>query len=183
MIGGGERPPAREFVEQKRGRLQRQIERGRPSRFKDIGRREHFYLMPEAATFLVQHNLHEKVLSIDRFRFDHIEGKRTHRNVAPGDIEYRFGYWILKKIGRDAGKWGWAQFAPLIPARDLRPLINLAIKEGPSGLETRRRSAPINGKRSDSLSLKHAAKPTMSRRVRSSELSAETSSSVARLKP
>jgi hypothetical protein len=72
--------------------------------------------------------LPEKVYVIERFKFDHIEGRRTHRNQV-GDVEYRIGYWIVGKIGRTKGTWIWGQYSLLIPAVDLGPLLRKAMRE------------------------------------------------------
>ena len=39
--------------------------------------------------------------------------------AEPGDIDYRFGYYMVGRRGRAAGRWTWGQFSPHIPHADL----------------------------------------------------------------
>jgi hypothetical protein len=100
-------------------------------RTKDIGRRGDQLWVRDAWTFRVQSNLPEKVLVIERLRNVGSGGERAYAGGArPGDIEYRFGYYIVGRIGRAAGRWTWGQFAALIPREDLAPLLEQARAEG-----------------------------------------------------
>jgi len=47
-----------------------------------------------------------------------------------GNIELRFGYYIIGKRPRMAGKWTWGQFAPHIPLEDFRAIVEEAKKRG-----------------------------------------------------
>lgn len=98
--------------------------------FKDIGRRGSHEFMREAWTFMVQHNLKNKVFVIERLKRIKIHGKTVHSEVKVGDIEYRFGYYIVGQIGRAKNRWVWGQFCPMIPDKDFSALIKKAKKEG-----------------------------------------------------
>jgi len=68
---------------------------------------------------------------IERLRHVGRTGERGFVGGAvEGDIEYRFGYYIVGRIGRAAGRWVWGQFSPLIPQADLRVLLAKASSEG-----------------------------------------------------
>ncbi|MBM3208926.1 hypothetical protein FJZ40_01395 [Candidatus Shapirobacteria bacterium] len=97
---------------------------------KDIGRKGVRFFFREAWTFMLQSNLNEKVLFIERLRKEGLEGKIARRyQWKKGDIEYRIGYYIVGRIGRAKGRWVWGQFCPLIPAEDLKKLLEKAKKE------------------------------------------------------
>jgi len=77
------------------------------------------------------YNLKDKVFIIERLKRIKIEGKPANPRTAKiGDIEYRFGYYIIGKKGRAKDKWVWGQYCPFIPRRDFKKLINKAQKEG-----------------------------------------------------
>jgi hypothetical protein len=106
-------------------------ERARPIRTKDIGREGSNIWVREAWTFLVQHNYQEKVFVIERLRHAEVIGLRAIIGGAQaGDIEYRFGYYVVGRIGHAAGRWTWGQFAPFIPREDLDVLLDKAKAEG-----------------------------------------------------
>jgi len=98
--------------------------------FKDISRKGRQEFKREAWTFMVQHNLKDKVFVIERLRREKFIGKATHPDLKIGDIEYRIGYYIVGKIGRNNNKWVWGQFCPLIPVEDFNCLIEKARAEG-----------------------------------------------------
>lgn len=96
--------------------------------FKDIAREGTHRYVREAWTFFPQSNLSEdKVLVIERLRYVGSEG-RVHfgGGATGGEVEYRFSYFIR----RPAGNWVFGQYAPLIPAEDLEPLLAKARSEG-----------------------------------------------------
>jgi hypothetical protein len=97
---------------------------------KDVGRKGKYYFEREAWTFMPQHNLSNKVFCIERLKRVKIEGQTTHTDLKIGDIEYRFGYYIVGKIGIAKDKWWWGQSCPLIPASDLKKLIKKAEDDG-----------------------------------------------------
>jgi hypothetical protein len=98
---------------------------------KDIGGRGRHRFAREAWTFLVQHNLPEKVLLIDWLRKLRYEGRLARRAAfREGDVEYRIGYFIVGRNGRLRRRWGWGQFSPLIPRRDFGKLLRKAKREG-----------------------------------------------------
>jgi hypothetical protein len=106
-------------------------ERAGKIRTKDIGRTGEGTWVREAWTFLPQHNYSEKVLVIERIRFAEFTGISAHTGGAEvGDIEYRFGYFVVGRIGRAAGRWTWGQFSPFIPREDFEPLLRKARAEG-----------------------------------------------------
>jgi len=116
-----------EFIEKK----QKQFDKNRIIKVKDIGRKGNHFWYREAWTFLPQSNLSEKVFVIERLRKESYDGNLAHEDSwKKGDIEYRIGYFIVGKIGRTQGKWIWGQFCPLIPASDLKLLLEKATKEG-----------------------------------------------------
>lgn len=97
---------------------------------KDIGRNGKYFFKRESWTFLPQYNLENKVFLIERLRLIKKEGQTSHANVKIGDIEYRFGYYIVGKIGRAKNKWTWGQYCPIIPGSDLKKLLKKAKREG-----------------------------------------------------
>jgi hypothetical protein len=111
--------------------LQWEAERARVRRWKDIGRAGTHNWVCEAWTFHPQYNLPEKVLVIQRIRNVGRTGEHAYAGGAKdGDVEYRFGYWIVGRIGRAAGRWVWGQFSPMIPQADLEALLAKAHAEG-----------------------------------------------------
>ncbi len=104
---------------------------GRRVTTKDIGRAGWGYWVVEAITLMPQTSLPEKVLSIERIRFDSFTGEAAYAGGAQvGDREYRFSYFMRGRIGRALGMWTWGQFSPFIPAQDLRALLAKATAEG-----------------------------------------------------
>lgn len=120
---------AQEFIERKS--RQWESERELVRRWKDIGRQGTHNWVRDGWTFHVQHNLPEKVLVVERLRNVGRTGARAYAGGASeGDIEYRFGYWTVGRIGRAMGRWVWGQFSPMIPEPDLRQLLAKAGVEG-----------------------------------------------------
>lgn len=107
-----------------------QFKKNQPIPFKDIGRKGKYHFIREAWTFMVQHNLKNKVFILERLRRSEILGETSHKNLKIGDIEYRFGYYIVGKIGRAKDRWVWGQFCPMIPDKDFNRLLEKAKKEG-----------------------------------------------------
>jgi hypothetical protein len=114
-----------EFIKRKN----KQFKKRKIIQIKDIGRKGKHFFVREAWTFLPQSNLKNKVFVIERLRKESTEGKLAYGNWKKGDIEYRIGYYIVGKIGKAKGKWVWGQFCPLIPANDLKRLLEKAKKE------------------------------------------------------
>jgi hypothetical protein len=80
---------------------------------------------------MVQSNLPDKVFVIERIRYVGSDGERAYEGGAqPGDIEYRFGYYVIGRTGRQAGHPVWGRFSPQIPETDLQPLLDKARREG-----------------------------------------------------
>lgn len=72
------------------------------------------------------------MLSIERFRHLSLEGEEAYAGAGAreGDVEYRFGYFIVGRNGNRRGRWTWGQYAPFIPAEDVEPLLEKARHEG-----------------------------------------------------
>jgi hypothetical protein len=120
---------AEQFIARKREQWER--EHDRVIWTKDIGREGWHGWVREAGTLHAQHNLREKVLVIERWRHHGFKGVRAYTGGAqPGDIEYRFGYFTVGRIGRAGGRWVWGQFSVLIPRADLSQLLRKARDEG-----------------------------------------------------
>jgi hypothetical protein len=120
---------AAQFIDRKN--IQWERERTKPIRTKDVGREGFNTWIREAWTFHMQHNHSEKVLVIERLRRSAVLGVRAFLGGAEeGDIEYRFGYYIVGRIGRAAHRWTWGQYSPLIPHKDLDVLLAKARAEG-----------------------------------------------------
>ncbi|MBU1179724.1 hypothetical protein KJ885_02170 [Patescibacteria group bacterium] len=96
----------------------------------DINRKGKYGLLKEAWTFMVQHNLEEKIFIIERFKRIKKGYPITHKKLKIGDIEYRFGYYMVGKNGKRENMWTWGESCPIIPHEDLMKLINKAKKEG-----------------------------------------------------
>lgn len=113
-----------EFIKRK------EAEKIAPKPFKDISRKGKHRFVREAATYMVQHNLEEKVFAFERLRREEIIGKTSHQKLKKGDIEYRIGYYIVGKIRKANGRWVWGQFCPMIPIEDFNKLLEKARREG-----------------------------------------------------
>ena len=117
---------SQEFIARKNLEFQKK----KPIKMKDISRKGFGIFEREAWTFMVQHNLNEKVFVIERLRRIEIRGKTSHELLKIGDVEYRIGYYMIGKNGRVNGRWTWGQYCPLIPQEDFKKLIDKATKEG-----------------------------------------------------
>ncbi len=113
---------AKEFINRK----SEQFKKESLIKVKDISRKGFHYWKREAWTFMPQSNYDGKVFIIERLR----RVKSDIKSIKIGDIEYRFGYYIVGKIGRANGKWAWGQFCPLIPVKDFQKLLDKAKREG-----------------------------------------------------
>lgn len=107
-----------------------EFEKKKPIKMKDISRQGFHYFEREDWTFMVQHNVSEKVFVIERLRRLKIDGTTVHKLLKTGDIEYRIGYYMIGKNGRVNGRWTWGQYCPLIPQEDFKKLIDKATEEG-----------------------------------------------------
>ncbi len=117
---------AEDFIARKTAQWEK--DRETPIRTKDVGRQGHHLWFRKAWTFHVQASYREKVLVIERLHRQGLQGVAAYRqdDVKPAEVEYRFGYYIVGRIGRASGKWTWGQFAPLIPQADLSQLLSKA---------------------------------------------------------
>lgn len=134
MAGGSGSPPAESaqaFIDRKNREWSIDRDRGRAIRMKDIGREGWHYWVREAWTFLIQSNQPEKVLVVERIRHTHRVGKQAMpQGAVAGDREYRLGYYLVRRIRKAKGSWGWGQYSPMIPEADLRRLLDMARAEG-----------------------------------------------------
>jgi hypothetical protein len=124
---------AAEFIEYKAGVFAQDLAASRVLVMKDIGRQGSHLWRREAWTFLVETGLPTKVFVVERLRFAGTRGtpSEDHREGREAEpLRYRFGYWVVARNGRAAGRWWWAQFSPMIPPRDLEALLAKARKEG-----------------------------------------------------
>ncbi|MDP2925203.1 MAG: hypothetical protein Q8N99_02410 [Nanoarchaeota archaeon] len=119
---------AEQFIKRKEQEYSK--EKGKPIKFKDIGRKGKHHFIREDYVFMKQSNLPVKVFIFERLRKVEINGKLAYNNSNLGAIEYRIGYYIIGKIGRMNGKWTWGQYCPLIPQKDFEKLIKLAKEKG-----------------------------------------------------
>ena len=117
---------AKEFILQKSKEFS--IPKKKILKTKDIGRKGHLIHVIEARTFMKQYDTERKVFVIERIKLIEEVGKVVEKKKI-GSIQYRFGYYIIGKIGNREGKWTWGQFCPIIPDKDFWKLIELAKKE------------------------------------------------------
>ncbi len=104
---------AEEFIKRKEDGYTKNTDK--EIRFKDISRKGRHYFIRESWVFMKQSNLPEKVFVFERLKRNRTEGHITHtKNRELGDIEYRFGYYIVGKIGNREGKWTWGQYCPIV---------------------------------------------------------------------
>ncbi len=118
-----------EFIRLKNRQFGKDRDKKKPISMKDRGRAGSFFFVREAWTFMAQHNFDEKVFVVERPRKEGREGSLA-REFRDGEIEYRIGYFIIGKNGKLRDRWAWGQFCPLIPAQDLRKLVEKAEREG-----------------------------------------------------
>jgi hypothetical protein len=133
MNEGGSTITAEQFIALKSASFGRDREAGRVLVMKDIERQGFHLWRREAWTFLVETNLPTKVFVIERLRFAGTRGQpsEVHREGREAEpVRYRFGYWVVARNGRAAGRWWWAQFSPMIPPRDFEALLAKARSEG-----------------------------------------------------
>ena len=115
---------AKQFIKRKEKEYIR--EKDKLIKFKDIGRKGKHLVIREAWVFMKQFNYPNKVFIFERLRKHSTEGKSAYVTPTVGSLEYRFGYYILGKIGKMNGRWTWGQYCPLIPVKDFEKLIKLA---------------------------------------------------------
>ena len=116
-----------EFVERKELTKQKEIF------MKDISRKGRHVFLREAFAYQQQYNYENKYFTVERLKYLHFEGDKkgiaNPISAKSGEIEYRFCYYVVGKIGRMNGKWTWGQYCPMIPAQDYEKLMQHA-KEG-----------------------------------------------------
>jgi hypothetical protein len=57
----------------------------------------------------------------------YLQRLRSHKD---GGVQYRVGYYMIGVKSGRLGKWVWAQYAPLLPRKDLAALIRAARRKG-----------------------------------------------------
>ena len=119
---------AEEFIARKNKEFQR--EKSKQIKVKDIGRKGKHTFLREAWVFMPQYDNPEKVFVIEGLRWNKIDGESAHSGFSKEKVEYRFGYYIIGKIGNKKGKWTWGQYCPFIPIKDFDRLITLAKDKG-----------------------------------------------------
>ena len=117
-----------EFIARKNAQFIKEKER--TIKMKDIGRKGKLVFRRVAWTFMPQTNLDKKVFVVERFVKEKKEGEHAYSGWQEGEIEYRFGYFIVGQIGRAKDRWIWGQFCPIIPQEDLDSLLKKAKAEG-----------------------------------------------------
>lgn len=122
---------AEEFIANQKVRFEKEKQKKKLRKMKDIGRKGYHDYLRTHWTFVKQHNNTQKVFVIERMELAKVRGKTVSVSVKDiGDIEYRIGYYIVGKNGTKKGKWTWGQYCPMIPANDLVHLIKKAVEEG-----------------------------------------------------
>ncbi len=116
---------AEKFIEKKLAELQTL----KPIKLKDIGRKGKHYFKIASRTMRVADDLNSKVFVFERLEFERTTGKKSNQAVVP-KISYRFGYYIIGKIGTKRNSWTWGQYSPMISARDLKELLAQAKADG-----------------------------------------------------
>ncbi len=121
---------AEEFIKRKEEGYNK--DKDNPISFEDIGREAKHKFIRAAWVFMKQTNYPNKVFVFERLRKHETIGTPAYAKMgSEGEmLEYRFGYYILGKIGRMNGKWTWGQYCPLIPIADFGRLIKLAKEKG-----------------------------------------------------
>ena len=125
----------KDFIKKKNKQFTEDRDNGELLKFKDIGevkegeKKRYYYFKREEWTFMQQHNIDEKAFVVERLKFDHADQEVTHK-LTHGEIQYRFGYFIVGKKGNKKDKWTWGQFCPIIPEKDFEKLIKQAKKDG-----------------------------------------------------
>ncbi len=119
---------AEQFIERKN----KEFEKKNQIKVKDIGRKGKHVFIREAWIFMKQNNHPNKVFILERLKKHLLEGESAYSDMGTktGEIEYRFGYYILGQIGKMKDRWTWGQFCPLIPKEDLDRLLRLARDKG-----------------------------------------------------
>lgn len=124
---------ADEFIKSKAAAFAKDLAADRLLKMKDIDRQGFHRWRREAWTFLVETGLPTKVFSVQRLTFAGTLGipSEEHREGREAEPRrYRFGYWVVARNGRAAGRWWWAQFSPMIPPGDFEALLAKARSEG-----------------------------------------------------
>ncbi len=95
----------------------------------DINRRGRYGTLREKWTLMKQYNIDGKILIVERFKLMKIKQPSSHPKLKVGDIEYRFGYYMLGMNGNRRNMWTWGESCPIIPKRDFDKLIKKARRE------------------------------------------------------
>jgi hypothetical protein len=118
---------ADQFIEKKKAQFE--SHKNKLFKVKDISRKGVHIWVKEAITLMPQSNYPEKVFIIERVRFVESLGGLESKHRQEDKVEYRFGYFIIGKIGKRNGHWTWGQYCPFIPVNDFDRLIKKAKEE------------------------------------------------------
>ena len=118
-----------EFIHRKEEQFQKELDNRTSINMKDIGRKGSHQFLRVAWTFMVQHNLPQKVFLVERMERVGKKGKIAYTKRRHAEAEYRIGYYILGRIGHMRNRWAWGQFCPIIPLEDFQNLLNKGKKE------------------------------------------------------
>ncbi|MFA6593974.1 MAG: hypothetical protein WCT16_01825 [Candidatus Buchananbacteria bacterium] len=102
-------------------------------KLRDIARKTKLvFEFVEDRFYYTQSNLSEKVFFIDKLKkLDVDKSKLAYPNGwEVGEIEYRFGYYIISQYGRRKGHWTFAQFCPIFPLNDLKNILQKMKNKG-----------------------------------------------------
>ncbi|MDO8664254.1 MAG: hypothetical protein Q7K44_01740 [Candidatus Liptonbacteria bacterium] len=128
---------ARDFIRRTNQKFAKELEKYNKSKkerhlkwFPDINRRGGYRVLRTRWTLMKQYNVDGKILIIERFVLKNIKKPVTHPKLKIGDVEYRFGYYMLGKNGNRKNRWTWGESCPIIPKKDFTKLITKAKREG-----------------------------------------------------
>lgn len=118
---------AEAFIVRRAAEWEAERDRGKLLETVPSGDRAKDFWIREAWTFLRQANLQDKILVLERIRYIGGEGRKAYSGGATtGDVEYRFGYFIVGNSGR----WTHPPYPALIPEADLARLLDQARRNG-----------------------------------------------------
>lgn len=100
---------------------------------KDIARKTKLiFEFVEDRFYYTQSNLPQKVFFIDKLKKLNVDKSKLAYPHAwkVGEIEYRFGYYIISQYGQRKDHWVFGQFCPIFPLDDLKNILQEIKKEG-----------------------------------------------------
>jgi hypothetical protein len=113
-----------QFIRRTQEHFERQKSNGKLLRWKVVGGQARHFFLRDKWAFVPQRDHPGKVFVVEKLHLKRVEGNRSRqRHRQQERVEYRIGYYIVKKKGSGKGQWGWGQSCPLIPAQDLPKLL------------------------------------------------------------